>query len=365
MFEIIKKYFTKTNDSVDGNIINSTNINNANIKVIGVGGGGNNAINRMIEAGLKGVDFIAINTDAQTLRNSVAKKRIQIGAKLTKGLGAGADPEIGKAAAYESRDELQRLFHGADMVFITAGMGGGTGSGAAPVIAEIAKEVGALTVGVVTRPFTFEGKKRASQARKGIDKLSRTVDSLIVVQNDKLLGLSAKKTPMLQAFRMADDILRQGVQSISDLIVLPALINLDFADVRTIMADSGKALMGIGKASGENRAKEAALASINSSLLDTSIEGANGVLLNVSGGNDLTLYEVNEIASIVTEACDKNVNVIFGASIDKSLKDEISVTVIAAGYSHDISDYLHNPSSMTQAEGSNENPSLTIPELQG
>lgn len=317
--------------------------NNANIKVVGIGGGGNNAINRMIEAGLKGVDFISINTDAQSLQSSLANKKVQIGSKLTKGLGAGANPEIGKAAADESKEELYKLLQGSDMIFITAGMGGGTGSGAAPVIAQIAKEIGALTIGVVTRPFSFEGKKRTASAKEGIDKLAQYVDSLIIVQNDKLLELADKRTPMLQAFRMADDILRQGVQSISDLIVLPALINLDFADVRTIMAENGAALMGIGKASGENRAQEAALASISSALLDTSIDGAKGVLLNISGGNDLTLYEVNEIASIITEACDENVNVIFGASVDESLKDEISVTVIATGFNGEFTTLKRKP----------------------
>ena len=309
------------------------NLNNtANIKVVGVGGGGNNAINRMIEAGLQGVDFISINTDAQSLQSSLANKKVQIGSKLTKGLGAGANPEIGKAAADESKEELYKLLQGAGMIFITAGMGGGTGSGAAPVIAQIAKEIGALTIGVVTRPFSFEGKKREASAKEAIEKLSQHVDSLIIVQNDKLLELADKRTPMIQAFKMADDILRQGVQSISDLIVMPALINLDFADVRTIMAENGAALMGIGKSTGENRAQEAALASISSALLDTSIDGAKGVLLNISGGPDLTLYEVNEIASIITDACDENVNVIFGASVDPGVKDELTVTVIATGF---------------------------------
>ena len=306
--------------------------NSASIKVVGIGGGGNNAINRMIEAGLQGVDFISINTDAQSLQSSLANKKIQIGSKLTKGLGAGANPEIGKAAADESKEELYKLLQGTDMIFITAGMGGGTGTGAAPVVAQIAKEVGALTIGVVTKPFSFEGKKREASARDGIEKLSQYVDSLIIVQNDKLLELADKRTPMLQAFKMADDILRQGVQSISDLIVMPALINLDFADVRTIMSENGAALMGIGRSTGENRAQEAAIASISSALLDTSIDGAKGVLLNITGGSDLTLYEVNEIANIVTEACDSEVNVIFGASIDPSIEDEVSVTVIATGF---------------------------------
>lgn len=309
--------------------------NLANIKVIGIGGGGNNAVNRMIDMGVKGVDFISINTDAQALQTSLASKKIQIGSKLTKGLGAGANPEIGKAAADESREELYKLLQGADMIFITAGMGGGTGTGAAPVVAQIAKEVGALTIGVVTKPFSFEGKKRMNQAIDGIEKLGQYVDSLIIVQNDRLLELADKRTPVMQAFRLADDVLRQGVQSISDLIVKPALINLDFADVRTIMSENGAALMGIGTASGENRAQEAALAAISSALLDTSIEGARGILLSINGGDDLTLFEVNEIANIVTEACDENVNVIFGASIESQLEDELSVTVIATGFDTD------------------------------
>lgn len=311
--------------------------NLANIKVIGIGGGGNNAINRMIDSGVQGVDFISINTDSQALKGTLATKKIQIGSKLTKGLGAGANPEIGKAAADESREDLYKLLQGADMIFITAGMGGGTGTGAAPVVAQIAKEVGALTIGVVTKPFSFEGKKRAKQAQEGIEKLSEYVDSLIIVQNDRLLELADKRTPMVQAFKMADDVLRQGVQSISDLIVIPSLINLDFADVRTIMSENGAALMGIGRASGDNRAQEAALAAISSALLDTSIDGAKGILLSIAGGDDLTLFEVNEIASIVTEACDEEVNVIFGASINPDLGDDIAVTVIATGFPSDYS----------------------------
>ena len=311
--------------------------NLANIKVIGIGGGGNNAINRMIDSDVKGVDFISINTDSQALKGVLATKKVQIGSKLTKGLGAGANPEIGKAAADESREDLFKLLQGADMIFITAGMGGGTGTGAAPVVAQIAKEVGALTIGVVTKPFSFEGKKRARQAQEGIEKLSEFVDSLIIVQNDRLLELSDKRTPMIQAFKMADDVLRQGIQSISDLIIIPSLINLDFADVRTIMGENGAALMGIGRASGDNRAQESALAAISSALLDTSIDGAKGILLSIAGGDNLTLFEVNEIASIVTEACDDEVNVIFGASINPQLSDDIVVTVIATGFSNDHS----------------------------
>lgn len=326
--------------------------NLANIKVIGIGGGGNNAVNRMIETGVKGVDFISINTDSQALQTSLATKKIQVGNKLTKGLGAGANPEIGKAAADESREELYKLLQGADMIFITAGMGGGTGTGAAPVVAQIAKEVGALTIGVVTKPFSFEGKKRMKQATEGIEKLSQFVDSLIIVQNDRLLELADKRTPMLQAFRMADDVLRQGVQSISDLIVIPALINLDFADVRTIMSENGAALMGIGRASGDNRAQEAAIASISSALLDTSIDGAKGILLSITGGDDLTLFEVNEIANIVTEACDDSVNVIFGAAIDSSIEDDISVTVIATGFETEYS--KKSPKKIVKEEAEDE-----------
>jgi len=304
----------------------------ASIKVIGVGGGGNNAVNRMITAGLKGVEFISVNTDAQALNGAMAPVRLQIGSKLTKGLGAGADPEVGAKAADESREEIANTLRGADMVFVTAGMGGGTGTGAAPVVAEVAKQLGALTVGVVTRPFTFEGKKRQAQAEKGIQNLKSKVDTLIIIPNDRLLQVVDKKTTIVEAFRIADDVLRQGVQGISDLIAVPGLINLDFADVRTIMADTGSALMGIGVFRGENRAAEAARAAISSPLLETSIEGARGVLLNISGGSDLGLLEVNEAAEIISQAADPEANIIFGAVIDESLKDEIRVTVIATGF---------------------------------
>ncbi len=304
----------------------------ASIKVIGVGGGGNNAVNRMITAGLKGVEFISVNTDAQALNGAMAPVRLQIGSKLTKGLGAGADPEVGARAADESREEIANTLRGADMVFVTAGMGGGTGTGAAPVVAEVAKQLGALTVGVVTRPFTFEGKKRQAQAEKGIQNLKSKVDTLIIIPNDRLLQVVDKKTTIVEAFRIADDVLRQGVQGISDLIAVPGLINLDFADVRTIMADTGSALMGIGVFRGENRAAEAARAAISSPLLETSIEGARGVLLNISGGADLGLLEVNEAAEIISQAADPEANIIFGAVIDESLKDEIRVTVIATGF---------------------------------
>lgn len=304
----------------------------ARIKVIGVGGGGNNAVNRMISAGLNGVEFIGINTDAQALQMSRAAEKIQIGIKLTKGLGAGANPEIGHSAAEESRDEIAKALLGSDMVFVGAGMGGGTGTGAAPVVAEIAREVGALTVGVVTRPFSFEGRKRAMQAERGILELRDKVDTLITIPNDRLLQVVDKHTTVQEAFRIADDILLQGVQGISNLITIPGLINLDFADVKTIMADTGSALMGIGQASGENRAAEAARKAISSPLLETSIEGAKGVLLNITGGSNLTLMEVNEASEIVGEAADQEANIIFGAVIDESLKDDIRVTVIATGF---------------------------------
>jgi cell division protein FtsZ len=304
----------------------------ANIKVIGVGGGGNNAVNRMISAGLRGVEFVSVNTDAQALASAMAPIKIQIGGKLTKGLGAGADPEVGFKAAEESREELANALRGADMVFVTAGMGGGTGTGAAPVVAEVAKELGALTVGVVTKPFTFEGRKRQMQAERGIQGLKGKVDTLITIPNDRLLQVVDKKTSLVDAFRLADDVLRQGVQGISDLIAVPGLINLDFADVRTIMSSTGSALMGIGVARGENRAAEAARAAISSPLLETSIEGARGVLLNITGGADLGLLEVNEAAEIISQAADPEANIIFGAVIDEAISDEIRVTVIATGF---------------------------------
>ncbi|AQS58295.1 cell division protein FtsZ [Desulforamulus ferrireducens] len=309
----------------------------ANIKVIGVGGGGNNAVNRMISAGLKGVEFVAVNTDAQSLFLSQSNHKIQIGTKLTKGLGAGANPEIGSKAAEESRDEIMQALKGADMVFVTAGMGGGTGTGAAPVVAEIAKEMGALTVGVVTKPFTFEGRKRQTQAEQGIENLKSRVDTLITIPNDRLLQVIDKNTSIVEAFRIADDVLRQGVQGISDLIAVPGLINLDFADVKTIMKDTGSALMGIGSSTGENRATEAARMAISSPLLETSIEGARGVLLNITGGTSLGLFEVNEAAEIIAQAADPEANIIFGAVIDERMNEEVRVTVIATGFDHRIS----------------------------
>ena len=304
----------------------------AQIKVIGVGGGGSNAVNRMIDSGVQGVEFIAVNTDAQALNRSKAPIRVQIGEKLTRGLGAGAKPEVGKKAAEESREQIENVLKGADMVFVTAGMGGGTGTGAAPEIAAIARELGSLTVGVVTRPFTFEGKKRATQAEQGVESLKENVDTLIVIPNDRLLEIVDKNTPMLEAFREADNVLRQGVQGISDLIAVPGLINLDFADVKTIMTERGSALMGIGKATGDSRAAEAAKMAICSPLLETSIDGARGVLMNITGGTNLSLYEVNEAADIVQSNSDADVNMIFGAVINEELKDEIYVTVIATGF---------------------------------
>ena len=302
------------------------------IKVVGIGGGGSNAVNRMVDAGLKGVEFIAVNTDAQALLMCDADVKLHIGAQATRGLGAGANPEVGREAALESRDEVKEALKGADMVFVTAGEGGGTGTGGAPVVAEIARDLGALTVGVVTRPFSFEGRKRAEQAQMGISELQDKVDTLIVIPNDRLLQVVEKQTSVMEAFRMADDILRQGVQGITDLITVPGLVNLDFADVRTIMRDAGSALMGIGEADGPNRAAEAARTAVSSPLLEASIEGATGVLLNISGGPDIGLFEVNEAAEVVTGAADQNANVIFGAVIDEAIGGSVRVTVIATGF---------------------------------
>ena len=305
------------------------------IKVVGVGGGGTNAVSRMVDAGLRGVEFIAANTDAQALQMSEADIKLTIGHELTKGLGAGANPEIGFGAAAESRDDIKEALKGADMVFVTSGEGGGTGTGAAPVIAEIAKaEIGALTVGVVTRPFEFEGSQRARQAEEGIERLREVVDTLIVIPNEKLLAIVERRTSMLDAFREADNVLRQGVQGITDLITIPGLINLDFADVRTIMHDAGSALMGIGTGSGESRAADAAREAISSPLLEESVDGATGLLLNITGGRDLGLFEVNEAAEIIANAADPNSNIIFGAVIDEAQGDEVRVTVIATGFDH-------------------------------
>jgi cell division protein FtsZ len=305
------------------------------IKVVGVGGGGTNAVNRMVDAGLRGVEFIAANTDAQALQMTDADIKLNIGGELTKGLGAGANPDVGLGAASESRDEIKEALKGADMVFVTAGEGGGTGTGAAPVIAEIAKnEIGALTVGVVTRPFEFEGATRSQAAEEGIERLREEVDTLIVIPNEKLLAIVERRTSILEAFREADNVLRQGVQGITDLITIPGLINLDFADVRTVMSDAGTALIGIGMANGENRAVEAAKEAISSPLLEESVEGASGILLNVTGAHDLGLFEVNEAAEIIASAADANANIIFGAVIDDGLQDEVRVTVIATGFHH-------------------------------
>lgn len=302
------------------------------IKVVGVGGGGGNAVNRMIEAGLKGVEFIAINTDAQALLMSDADVTLDIGRQLTRGLGAGSNPEVGRQAAEEHREEIEESLKGADMVFITAGEGGGTGTGGAPVVAEIAKGLGALTIGVVTRPFDFEGRVRSNQANLGIERLREHVDTLIVIPNDRLAEIANDKTTMVGAFRMADDILMQGVQGITDLITTPGFINTDFADVKMIMAEAGSAIMGIGRANGENKALSAARNAITSPLLESSIDGARGILLNIAGGPDLTLFEVREAAKIIHDAADPDANIIFGSVIDETLSDEVRVTVIAAGF---------------------------------
>lgn len=308
----------------------------ARIKVVGVGGSGGNALSRMIDAKIKGVEFVAINTDAQALHHSKAQEKVHIGKNLTKGLGAGMNPEIGRQAAEENRDEIQEVLKGADMVFVTCGLGGGTGTGAAPVVAETAKELGALTVAVVTKPFAFEGAQRRSLADEGLQNLKERVDTLITIPNDKLLSIIDRKTTLINAFRIVDDILRQGVQGISDLITKPGIVNVDFADVRTIMSDSGSALMGIGVASGETRASEAAKAAINSPLLELSVDGAKGVLFNISGSNDLTMLEINEAANIITESIDPNAKVIFGAVVDDQIKKgEIHITVVATGFDSD------------------------------
>lgn len=329
----------------------------AKIKVIGVGGGGCNAVNRMIDSGLAGIEFWTVNTDAQALTYSSTTNAMQLGQKLTRGLGAGGNPSIGQKAAEESRDEIFQAVEGSDLVFITAGMGGGTGTGAAPVVAEAAKEAGALTVGVVTRPFTFEGRRRTSQAESGIAALQASVDTLIIIPNDKLLSVISEQTPVQEAFRVADDILRQGVQGISDIITISGLVNVDFADVRAVMADAGSALMGIGVGSGKSRAREAAIAATSSPLLETSIDGAGGVVFNITGGSDLTLHEVNQAAEIIYEAVDPNANIIFGAVIDDRLQGEIRITVIATGFSADTRSIPSMANTrvtpMTRAPGSN------------
>lgn len=310
----------------------------ARIKVIGVGGGGSNAVNRMIASDIEGIEFWTMNTDAQALSHSEATRRIQLGQKLTRGLGAGGNPAIGQKAAEESREEIAHALEGADLVFITAGMGGGTGTGAARIVAEVAKEMGALTVGVVTRPFTFEGRRRTNQAEEGISGLQSQVDTLIIIPNDKLLQAINEQTPVQEAFRIADDVLRSGVQGISDIITIPGLINVDFADVRTVMADAGSALMGIGEGSGKSRAREAAMQAIHSPLLESSIEGARGVVLNITGGSDMTLNEVNTAAETIYEVVDPNANIIFGAVIDDKMQGEMRITVIATGFTGEIAE---------------------------
>jgi cell division protein FtsZ len=340
----------------------------AKIKVIGVGGGGCNAVNRMIDSGLAGIEFWTVNTDAQALTHSSTTNAMQLGQKLTRGLGAGGNPSIGQKAAEESRDEIFQAVEGSDLVFITAGMGGGTGTGAAPVVAEAAKEAGALTVGVVTRPFTFEGRRRTAQAESGIAALQASVDTLIIIPNDKLLSVISEQTPVQEAFRVADDILRQGVQGISDIITISGLVNVDFADVRAVMADAGSALMGIGVGSGKSRAREAAIAATSSPLLETSIDGAGGVVFNITGGSDLTLHEVNQAAEIIYEAVDPNANIIFGAVIDDRLQGEVRITVIATGFSADarsipsMTSSRVTPMTRTPSSGLFDTPSSAPPE---
>lgn len=364
--------------SMNPNQIIPSNV--AKIKVIGVGGGGCNAVNRMIESNVVGVEFWQINTDAQALAQSLACNCLQIGQKLTRGLGAGGNPAIGQKAAEESREEIAKTLENTDLVFITAGMGGGTGTGAAPIVAEIAKEMGCLTVGVVTRPFTFEGRRRTNQADEGISGLQSRVDTLIVIPNNKLLSVIPAETPLQESFRIADDILRQGVQGISDIITIPGLVNVDFADVRAVMADAGSALMGIGIGSGKSRAKEGATAAISSPLLESSIQGARGVVLNITGGKDLTLHEVNTAAETIYEIVDPNANIIFGAVIDEQMQGEIRITVIATGFSGNSSNMISekrtiepnilpntSPPNLVvnpNAEGNNNpTPELDIPEF--
>ena len=308
----------------------------ATIKVIGVGGGGTNAVNRMVDSGIRGVEFVAVNTDRQALLLSKAVSKIQIGEKITRGLGAGANPDIGAQAAEESKSEITEALRGADMVFVTAGMGGGTGTGAAPIVAACAKEMGILTIGVVTKPFTFEGKKRLSQAERGIESLKSKVDTLVVIPNDKLLQIIDRKTSIVEAFKMADDVLRQGVQGISDLIAVPGLVNLDFADVKTIMLNTGIAHMGVGRASGESRAEDAAKQAIQNPMLESSIEGAKGIIINITGGPNLGLHEVNTAAELVQRSVDPEANIIFGAVIDESLDEDIVITVIATGFDKEV-----------------------------
>ena len=314
----------------------------AKIKVVGIGGGGCNAVNRMIDSGLKGVDFIVANTDLQVLNDSLAPTKLQLGSDLTDGLGAGANPAIGKEAALESKEEIEEALKGADMVFVTCGMGGGTGTGASPIVAEIAQDLGALTVGIVTKPFSFEGKTRMEQAIAGLDELKKHVDTLIVIPNDRLRELIDKSTPMLEAFREVDNVLHRGVQSISDLIAITGLVNLDFADVKAVMKDRGNALIGIGVGSGENRAVEAAKQAVSSPLLETSINGATDAIINVTGGSSLTLFEVEEAAEVIRTAANTDINTIFGAVINENLTDEVIVTVIATGFEEPSEPLYHS-----------------------
>ena len=332
----------------------------AKIKVIGVGGGGNNAVNRRIEANISGVEFIAVNTELQVLNQSNAPTKIQIGEKLTRGLGAGAKPIVGEQAAEESREDLSKALSGADMVFVTGGMGGGTGTGAAPVAALCARELGALTIAVVTKPFSFEGKVRMKNALEGIEKLKGNVDAILVVSNDKLLQIFDKKTPLRDAFKTADEVLRQGIQGISDLITVPGVINLDFADVRTIMSDQGEALMGIGMGTGDNRASDAATMAINSPLLERSIDGAKGIIINITGNEDLGLFEINEASQIITEAADPDANIIWGTSVDSTLdNDTVKITVIATGFE----ERAKTAAGTSTFRGSIHTPGIAVPEF--
>ena len=332
----------------------------AKIKVIGVGGGGNNAVNRMIEANISGVEFIAVNTELQVLNQSNAPTKIQIGEKLTRGLGAGAKPIVGEQAAEESREDLSKALSGADMVFVTGGMGGGTGTGAAPVAALCARELGALTIAVVTKPFSFEGKVRMKNALEGIEKLKGNVDAILVVSNDKLLQIFDKKTPLRHAFKTADEVLRQGIQGISDLITVPGVINLDFADVRTIMSDQGEALMGIGMGTGDNHASDAATMAINSPLLERSIDGAKGIIINITGNEDLGLFEINEASQIITEAADPDANIIWGTSVDSTLdNDTVKITVIATGFE----ERAKTAAGTSTFRGSIHTPGIAVPEF--
>ena len=332
----------------------------AKIKVIGVGGGGNNAVNRMIEANISGVEFIAVNTELQVLNQSNAPTKIQIGEKLTRGLGAGAKPIVGEQAAEESREDLSKALSGADMVFVTGGMGGGTGTGAAPVAALCARELGALTIAVVTKPFSFEGKVRMKNALEGIEKSKGNVDVILVVSNDKLLQIFDKKTPLRDAFKTADEVLRQGIQGISDLITVPGVINLDFADVRTIMSDQGEALMGIGMGTGDNRASDAATMAINSPLLERSIDGAKGIIINITGNEDLGLFEINEASQIITEAADPDANIIWGTSVDSTLdNDTVKITVIATGFE----ERAKTAAGTSTFRGSIHTPGIAVPEF--